>query len=168
MSMIFDGEFETHRAPDELWTYFVDPDIVADCAPGMEEMNRISDSEYEATITVGVGSVKPTFSVDATVLEMEEPEMLVMKAEGSGGRKGAFEAVSRMEMSESEDGGTILQWEAEANVSGIIASLGQRALGSVAERLIGQFFDCMEGKVEQGVDATPRMAPKSDAEADLD
>lgn len=168
MSMIFDGEFETHRTPDELWAYFTDPDIVADCAPGMEEMRRITDSEYEATITVGVGSVKPTFSVDATVLEMEEPEKLVMKAEGRGGRKGAFEAVSTMEMNESEDGGTILYWEAEADVSGIIASLGQRALGSVAERLIGQFFDCMESKVEEGVEATPSMAPKPDIEADLD
>lgn len=168
MSMTFDGEFETHRAPEELWDYFVDPDIIADCAPGLEEMNRITESEYEARITVGVGSVKPTFSVDAVVLEMEKPETLVMRAEGSGGRKGAFETTARMEMTETDDDGTLLEWEADTDVSGIIASLGQRALGSVTERLIGQFFNCMEEKIEAGEEATPRMAPKPDAEAELD
>lgn len=166
MSMEFTGEFESERPPEELWDYFTDTEILADCAPGLEEMNLVSESEFEAVITVGVGSVKPTFSVDGTVTELEAPEKLVMQMDGSGGRN-AFEAVATMELTEL-DGGTRLDWAAEANVSGLIAALGQRALGSVTDRLVGQFFECMTGKIDAGVEAESRLSAADDAEAALD
>lgn len=162
MTMEFTGEFETSRPREELFAYCADPDIIADCAPGLEEMNQISPSEYEAVITVGVGSVKPTFDVEATVVEFEEPRHLSMKAEGSGGRKGAFDATATMTLHETDSGGTLLEWEASANVSGIIASLGQRALGSVTKRLVGEMFDNLEEKVESDVEPNPRMAAASE------
>lgn len=165
MTMEFTGEFESDRPPEELWDYFTDTEILADCIPGMKEMNLMTSSEFEAVLTVGVGSVKPTFSVDGTVTEMEKPERLVMHAEGSGGRN-AFETVGTMELTETDDG-TSLEWQAEANVSGLIATLGQRALGSVTDRLVGQFFDCMLGKIEEGVEAESRLSAADDAEASL-
>ncbi|MFB6198806.1 MAG: CoxG family protein, partial [Halobacteriaceae archaeon] len=67
----FDGEFVSDHSPDELWEYFTDPDILAECAPGCDEITMASQSELEATISVGVGSVKPTFDVDMTVVQAE-------------------------------------------------------------------------------------------------
>lgn len=165
--MEFEGEFESDRPPEELWDYFTDPDIIADCAPGMKEMELNSPSEFEAVVTVGVGSVKPTFDVDGVVTEADQPRKLVMTAEGSGGRN-AFETVGTMTMNETDEGGTNLQWKAETNVSGLIASLGQRALGSVADRLVGNFFDDMEEKIQENVEAESRMAAAEDSEASLD
>lgn len=167
MTMEFDGDFESPRSPEELWNYFTDTEHLADCAPGMKEMTLLSPSEFEAVITVGVGSVNPTFDVEGTIAEADEPTKLVMTAEGSAGRKGAFDTVATMELERIEDG-TRLNWTAEANVSGLISSLGQRALGSVTNRLVGQFFDCMQGKIESGVEAESELSDASDAEATLD
>ncbi|WP_254533277.1 CoxG family protein [Natrinema gelatinilyticum] len=164
MTMEFDGEFESDRPPEELWDYFTDTGHLSDCAPGLDEMNMLSESEFEATITVGVGSVKPTFSVDGVVVEADKHEKLVMSMEGSAGRKGAFNAVGTMTMHETDDG-TCLEWVAVANVSGLISSLGQRALGSVTKRLVGQFFDDMEEKINSGVPAESKLAAAEDAEA---
>lgn len=165
--MEFDGEFEADRPPEELWDYFTDTDHLADCAPGMEEMNIISESEVEARITVGVGSVKPTFETEVVITEADHPERLVMSIEGSGGRKGAFDGVGVMELHETDDG-TRLEWTAEANVSGLISSLGQRALGSVTHKLVGKFFDCMEEKINSGVPAESKLSAAEDAEASVD
>lgn len=167
MPMEFDGDFESPRPPEELWNYFTDTEHLADCAPGMKEMNLVTSSEFEAVITVGVGSVKPTFDVEGVIAEAEEPDKLVMSAEGSAGRKGAFDTVATMRLDEIEDG-TRLDWEAEANVSGLISSLGQRALGSVTTRLVGQFFDCMQEKIESGVEAESELTAASEAELSVD
>ena len=165
--MEFDGEFDSPRPPEELWNYFTDTEHLADSAPGMEEMTLISASEFEAVITVGVGSVKPTFDVEGVITEADAPEKLVMTAEGSAGRKGAFDTVATMNLEEIEDG-TRLKWEAEATVSGLISSLGQRALGSVTNRLVDQFFDRMQEKIESGVDAECELSAADDAEATVE
>lgn len=165
MAMEFNGEFESERPPKELWDYFTDTDHLGECAPGLKEINRVSPSEIEAVITVSVGSVNPTFSVDGTVTKADRPNELVIMLEGSGNRN-AFEAVGTMEMIET-DHGAELQWQAETSVSGLLSSLGQRALGSVTERLVGQFFDCMEGKIEEDVPAESKLSADSDAKAEL-
>ncbi len=166
MTLEFDGEFEADRPPEELWEYFTDTDHLADCAPGLEEMMLETPSEFEATVTVGVGSVKPTFSVDGLIVETDRPDTLTMSVEGSSGRKGAFDAVTEMNLVPIEDG-TRLEWAAEANVSGLISSLGQRALGSVTSRLVGNFFDCMEEKINSGVDAESNLAGAEDPDVEV-
>jgi carbon monoxide dehydrogenase subunit G len=165
--MEFEGEFESDRPPEELWDYFTDPNHLEDCAPGMEEMELCSESEFEAVITVGVGSVKPTFDCEGVITASDHPDSLVMSIEGSGGRKGAFDGIGSMELVEIDDG-TRLEWSAEANVSGLISSLGQRALGSVTHRLVGQFFDCMEEKISAGVPADATLSASDEAEATLE
>jgi carbon monoxide dehydrogenase subunit G len=48
-------------------------------------------------------------------------------------------------LSESE---TRMDWKASVVVSGTIASVGARFMQSTAERLTGQFFDCLKKKLQ--------------------
>lgn len=165
--MEFSGTFETELARDELWNYFTDPDVLADCAPGAKEMTLESPSEIATVLSVGVGSVKPTFDVDVTVTQADQPKTLEMVATGADNRN-SFETVARMDLLENGDAGTTAEWSAEANVSGIIASLGQRALGSVTKRLVKKFFADVEAKAADGVAATCQLEAAQDVEASLD
>jgi carbon monoxide dehydrogenase subunit G len=163
----FDGEFELDRPPTELWAYFTDPDVLAECGPGVEEMNMVSASEVETVLSVKVGSVSPTFNVDVTVVEADEPHSLKMVAKGSASRN-AFEATATMDLKDDGDGGTVATWTATAEVSGLLASLGQRALGGVTERLVNNFFEDLEAMAEDGADATSRLEGAPEEEVELD
>jgi carbon monoxide dehydrogenase subunit G len=163
----FSGEFDSDHAPEQLWNYFTDPDILAQCAPGCDHIEQESESELSATVAVGVGSVKPTFDVDMVVVEAEEPNRLVMNAGGDASRN-SFETVAEMDLVANGSGGTTATWYAETNVSGLIASLGQRALGSVAERLVNNFFDDLEALADEGVPAESKISAKPEAEAALE
>ncbi|WP_158059029.1 CoxG family protein [Halorussus halophilus] len=165
--MEFDGEFESELPRDELWNYFTDPDVLGDCAPGCDGMTMKSPHELTATIAVGVGSVKPTFDVDVIVTKTEEPGVLEMQADGNASRN-AFDAVAEMNLNETEDGGTRAEWSASTNVSGMIASLGQRALGSVTNKLVTDFFEDLEEKAKEGEPAESKLEGKPDAEASLE
>lgn len=167
MTMEFDGEFAADRPPEALWDYFTDPTHLEDCAPGMEDLTLRSAAEFEAVITVGVGSIKPTFECEGVITSADHPHELVMSIEGSGGRKGAFDGVGTMTLVET-DGGTRLEWTAEATVSGMISSLGKRALGSVTHKLVGSFFDCMEEKIDSGVPAESELSAAPDVDADIE
>ncbi|WP_440990830.1 CoxG family protein [Haloarchaeobius baliensis] len=159
----FDGEFELDMPPEELWPYFTDPDVIADCAPGMKELKMNSPSDLEAVMSVKVGSVSPTFDVDVTVVEATEPSTLRMSAVGNSSRN-AFETAAHMDLQPTEDGGTLATWEASAEVSGLIASLGQRALGGVTTRLVNNFFDDLQETAESGEPAESKLEGAEDAE----
>lgn len=165
----FTGTFEMDRSREELWPYFTDPDLLAECAPGCKEMTVVEPHEIEAVGAVGVGSVKPEFDVDIWVTKAERPEELAMRATGYAPRN-EFETTATMELTENDDGSTTITWTATADVSGTIASLGGRALRSVTNRLVGKFFSDLEAKIEEGVDATSKIeaAPEEAPELSVD
>jgi carbon monoxide dehydrogenase subunit G len=163
----FDGEFELDIPPEELWPYFTDPDVLAECAPGLKELEMESPSDLTAVMSVKVGSVSPTFDVDVTVTETSEPNTLQMLAVGNASRN-AFETAASMDLQPSEDGGTVATWAAQAEVSGLLASLGQRALGGVTKRLVNNFFTDLQEEAESGEPATSKLRAKPEAEATLD
>lgn len=159
----FEGEFELDMSPEELWPYFTDPDVIADCAPGMKELKMNSPSDLEAVMSVKVGSVSPTFDVDVTVVEATKPSTLRMSAVGNSSRN-AFETAAHMDLQPTDDGGTVATWNASAEVSGLIASLGQRALGGVTTRLVNNFFDDLQATAEAGEPAESKLEGAADAE----
>ncbi|MFB6185978.1 MAG: CoxG family protein [Halobacteriaceae archaeon] len=165
--MEFEGEFTTDYSREELWSYFTDPNILAQCAPGVSDITLVSESELTTTMSVGVGSVKPTFDVDMIVTEIRKPEFLQMKVGGEGSRN-SFEAVAEMTLVD-HNGTTTAQWTATASVSGLIASMGQRALNSVSHRLVNNFFEEVEAAVaDESITATEQLKANQDIEASID
>ncbi len=161
--MEFEGEFTVDGSPEELWSYFTDPNILQDCAPGCEEVTLVSPSHVTSTLSVGVGSIKPSFDVKGIVAEYDRPNRLELRATGEASRN-SFEATASQELKDNGDGTTSVRWAADARVSGIIASMGERALGSVADQLVNNFFNDLEEHVNAGTPAESRFEAASPEE----
>ncbi len=145
--MEFSGT-QTIAAPiEKVWAFLFNVDNVAACAPGFQSMEETGPEEWKAVIAVGVGAVKAKFTLDVTRPEMDEPERMVVKARGKAPGS-AVDMFGDMNLTTVEDGQTRMDWKATVVVSGTIASVGARLLGSLAERLTGQFFDCLKAKLE--------------------
>lgn len=164
--MEFDGEFTVDGTPDELWRYVTDPDILKDCAPGCNKMELESPSHIVAGLTVGVGSVKPSFDVTGIVTECDRPNRIAIQATGEASRN-SFTVDAWQELQDNGDGTTTVTWEAEAEISGIIASMGERAIGSVTDKLVNQFFRSLEEHVEAGTPAESKLRAASSEETEL-
>ena len=99
---------------------------------------------YAALMQISVGSVEPSFE---TVVTIEEREFPRMDASGEGSAaSSSFEMASGMELVET-DGGVEIEWWAEADVFGRVAQMGQRVINPVANRVVGRFFDQIEGEL---------------------
>jgi carbon monoxide dehydrogenase subunit G len=145
--MDFSGS-QTIAAPiEKTWAYLVDVNKVAACAPGFQSLETLSDEHWKAVISVGVGPVKAKFTMDVTRPEMQEPSLMVVKARGKAPGS-AVEMEGRMNLSSIDTSQTKMDWSAHVVVSGTIASVGARLLSGTAEKLTGQFFDCLKQKLQ--------------------
>ena len=145
--MEFSGT-QTVAAPiDKVWAFLLDVNNVAGCAPGFQSMEALEEDHWKAVIAVGVGAVKAKFTMDVTRPAMREPEEMLMKGRGKAPGS-AVDMSGTMRLTSLDDGQTRMDWTATVVVSGTIASVGARLLQGTAERLTGQFFDCLKSKVE--------------------
>ena len=145
--MEFSGT-QTVAAPiEKVWVFLMDVNNVAACAPGFQSLEVLEDEHWKAVVAVGVGAVKAKFTMDITRPEMQEPEHMTMKGRGKAPGS-AVDLLGDMHLTSLEGGETRMDWKATVTVSGTIASMGARLMQGTAERLTGQFFDCLKTKLQ--------------------
>ena len=80
-------------------------------------------------------------------LELERPTRALMKGHGTAPGS-AGDATAEMILADGPEGSTLLTWWADVLISGTIASLASRLMGSVTKKLTTAFFDCVKGQIE--------------------
>ena len=145
--MEFSGT-QTVAAPiEKVWAFLMDVNNVAACAPGFQSLEVLGEEQWKAVVAVGVGAVKAKFTLDVTRPEMREPEHMTMKGRGKAPGS-AVDLSGDMHLSSVDGGDTQMDWKASVVVSGTIASVGARLLQGTAQRLTGQFFDCLKTSLQ--------------------
>ena len=146
--MHFEGTVDIRAPREKVWGFLLDPHQVTQCAPGVDSLEILEPGKkFRVNVAVGLGTVKAKFSTDVEWLELEAPGRARAKAHGKAPGS-AVEALAEMRLVDTGDGATTLQWQADANVMGTLASLAARMAASVAGKLTGQFFECVRKKVE--------------------
>ena len=139
--MKIEGSADIPAPREKVWAAFLDPNILAQALPGCEQLEAIGENEYKATMQVGVAAIKGTFEGKVKLSDLEPPNRYRMAVEGSGG-PGFVRGDAGMQMSDV-DGGTKVSYDADVQVGGLIASVGQRMLGGVTKMMLDQFFTKM-------------------------
>lgn len=146
--MHFEGTVQINAPRDTVWAFVVDPNQVGQCGPGVESIEVIDDTHFKATAKVGIGFISARFNVNMEFAEVDAPNAATIKAHGQAPGS-AVDADARMTLSDAE-GGTRMDWAADVNIAGTIASVGARLIEGTANKMIGQTFDCMKSKLEGG------------------
>jgi carbon monoxide dehydrogenase subunit G len=139
----------TVAAPvDQVWDALLDPAVLVRTIPGCERLEETGENAYAMTVTAGVAAIKGTYDGSCTLSDLDQRSSLTMKVQGAGapGTIGATVAVS---FADNGDGTTVLSYDADAVVGGMIGGVGQRMLTSVSKRMAAEFF----GNVERAITA---------------
>ncbi|MBM4479309.1 carbon monoxide dehydrogenase [Rhodococcus hoagii] len=111
------------------------------------------------SITAGVASIKGTYDGEVILSQQNRPRVLRAHrirlgrpGHGEGRRHGAAR--------ECEGGGTLLSYDADAVVGGMVGGVGQRMITGVAKKMAGVFFKGIDGVIVDGI-------PVTDAPADV-
>ena len=145
--MHFEGTVQINAPRDKVWAFLIEPNQVGSCGPGVESIEVIDDTHFKATAKVGVGFISARFVVNMELVDLEAPDKANIKAHGQAPGS-AVDATATMNLSDGEGGGTRMDWLADVNISGTLASVGARLIEGTANKMIGQTFDCIRTKLE--------------------
>ena len=134
------GEERIAASRDTVWKALNDPEILKACIPGCESLEKISDTELEATVGVKMGPVKARFSGKVELTNLNPPSSYTISGEGKGGVAGFARGGADVTLVE-EGNETVLAYKVNADVGGKIAQLGSRLIASTSKKLATQFFE---------------------------
>ena len=124
---------------EATWAALNDPETLKACIPGCEAIERVSDTEFRATVTARVGPVAAKFSGRILLSDIVAPTSYRMSFEGQGGAAGFARGEARIALS-PDGASTRLEYSASAQVGGKLAQIGSRLIDSVARRMAENFF----------------------------
>ncbi len=140
--MKVEGTYTLPAPRQRVWELLNDPAVLARATPGIKQLDPLGDDTYRATIEVGIGPVKGAYDGKVTIADRVPLERLTLKVEGSG-RPGTITATGELQLAE-QNGQTVVTYSGDAQVTGLIASVGHRLIGGVAKQMAGEFFKALE------------------------
>ena len=127
-------------APREtVWKALNDPDILRQCIPGCDEVQKVSDTELTAKVVAKVGPVSAKFSGKVTLSDLDPPNGYTITGEGSGGAAGFGKGSAKVTL-EPDGDATVLNYTAHAQVGGKLAQIGSRLVDATARKMADEFF----------------------------
>ncbi len=137
--MDINGEQRIPAPQATVWDALNDPEALKASIPGCESIDKVSDTQFTARITMAVGPVKAKFSGDVTLSEIDAPNAYTITGKGSGGAAGFGKGSARVTLI-PDGSGTLLRYDAKASVGGKLAQIGQRLVDSAAKKMADEFF----------------------------
>jgi carbon monoxide dehydrogenase subunit G len=147
--MVLKGNVAIRAPRKQVWDFLTDPNQLGQCVPGVEKIEIVEpNKKYRGIVSIGLGGVKARFSGDVDVLELDEPNRARLKAHGTSTGTAA-DLLSEMSLSDGQDGSTVVNWMADVNVSGQLASLAARLMVPVSQKLSDQFYNEVRMRIEK-------------------
>jgi len=150
MIMKLDNEFTVGVPIGEAWEVLTDLEMIAPCMPGAQ-LTGVNDGIYTGKVRIKVGPVTAEYSGTARFAEKdEETHRAVIDARGrdSRGNGNATAVISAQLLPDGES--TRVTVTTDLTIAGRIAQFGSGMIKEVSAKLLGQFVQCLEGRLGGG------------------
>lgn len=152
--MKIEGEHAFHGPRVAVWELVRDPNVLASCIPGAQNMEQVSESEYKGKMNVRVGPVAGVFSGQLVVSNEAPPESYDLSVQGRGA-PGFVKGSGGVHLTEQGDGSTLMTYTGELQIGGKLAGVGQRLLDSVGKSIIRQGLASMDQQLQARLSPVP-------------
>ena len=137
--MKLSGSYLLPAAPEQVWALLNDPGRLARCLPGCERLEPDGPDRYKAVVKFALAAISGKYAGSLEISEKKPPRSMRLRLEGKG-VPGFVKGEGQLELAE-EHGQTELRYTGEAQVGGMIASVGQRLIEGAARKVVQQFFE---------------------------
>lgn len=140
--MKIEGEYVIPAPRERVWATLNDPDVLARATPGLKSLTPTGQNTFDAVIELAVGPVKGSYQGKVSITDQTPPEKMTLTVEG-GGRAGTIKASGALTLA-AQGTDTKVSYVGDAQVTGVLMSVGHRLFGGVAKQLAGEFFKAIE------------------------
>lgn len=136
------GQALAAAAPADVWRMLLDPKTLGAIIPGCHGVEKVTDTHFRADVTLGVGPVTGRYRADIKLSDLDAPHAVTLTGTVTGALGDAHGA-GRITLTATENSGTLLAYDYEAEIGGKVASIGGRLLDGAAKIVIRQFFEAL-------------------------
>jgi carbon monoxide dehydrogenase subunit G len=164
------GQYRIEAPRETVWEALNDVEVLRACIPGVEEIEKTSDTSFSAKVRAKVGPVSARFAGDVTLSDLDPPRGYTISGEGKGGAAGFAKGGAKVNL-EEDGAATLLNYEVTAQVGGKLAQIGSRLIDGTAKKMADDFFSRFAEQVGAGAPAEeeetaePAPAPAAAPEA---
>ncbi len=138
--MIIDDGFDIAAPVDRVWTLLKDIPKVARCIPRAEITEIVDERTYRAKVSVKVGPVEVSYRATVAVESIDDATHTAtfnVKGDELRGRGGVTAHV--VSTATRRDATTHVDLHTDAQISGIVATVGGRLIEGVAQKTVAAF-----------------------------
>lgn len=139
MTMDMNGSQRISASREAVYAGLNDVEVLRRCIPGCETIEKTSDTEMVAKVTLRIGPVKASFSGKVTLSDFDPPNGYTISGDGSGGLAGFAKGKAKVTL-EPDGDATMLHYTVDAEIGGKLAQMGSRLIDSTAKKLASEFF----------------------------
>src|SRR6266446_6909762 len=132
------GQYILPASPAKVWALLTDPNRLAKLLPGCERLDPDGPDRYKAAVKFGIAAISGKYAGSVEFSRKKPPHSLSLKLDGHG-LPGFVRAEGSIALS-AQGQRTEVRYSGEAQVGGMIASVGQRMLEAAARKIVQQFF----------------------------
>ncbi len=144
--MHLEGTFTAKSPRDRVYAFFLDPEELGSCIDDPHTIEVQDADHFKGTVKSGVGFIKGTFTVTASVEERAPPARARLRVHGTGMGSG-FDIDATLEISDA-GGACMVHWTADVLMSGPIASMGARIMQGTIDKKSNAFFENARKRLE--------------------
>jgi carbon monoxide dehydrogenase subunit G len=146
-----DNEFTVGVPIDRAWAVLTDLEGIAPCMPGAV-LTGVEGDVYSGKVKIKVGPITSEYAGTARFTERDEVNhRAVIDASGRDVRGAGNAAAAITAQLRAEGSSTVVSVDTDLKISGKIAQFGSGMIKEVSTKLLGQFVDCLEGKLAADV-----------------
>lgn len=149
--MKLDGDYLFDAPVQEVWDALFDAEVLAAILPGCEKLTR-EDNRYIGELNVKVGPISGKFTGKVDLQEIVEPKRYTMNIDGRG-PSGFVKATAKLSLAQEGDRAR-LTYEADAQIGGKIATVGNRLLEATSRAIAKQALEGLHENVKLRYAAT--------------
>jgi carbon monoxide dehydrogenase subunit G len=142
-----EGTYAIPAPREVVWQHLMNPDVLARSLPGCEKLEPNSDGSYQTELKISIAAVKGTYRGRVEILDLIPPERYRMKVQGQGS-SGFVKGEGTLTLSDEGPAATKISYSGDAQVGGVIASVGQRLIHAAAHQMATHFFQELAKQVQ--------------------
>jgi carbon monoxide dehydrogenase subunit G len=150
--MLIEGKFTMKAPMQQVWDFLLEPETLASCIPGAEEMKRIDDKTYESLVKQKVGPFSVKFKFTTNLTEMDPPKYL--KAVGRGaamGNMGTFTHEMTVNLAEISKDEIEISYKTNVSIVGRLATFGERIMRAKSKTVGEEFTRNLQERLKSRV-----------------
>ena len=145
--MKISGTYRFEAAPERVWDALLDPEVVRDCIPGVQDFAAVTPDSYRVEVGVKVGVFSGSLTGTMEVFDKQPISSYRMIVRGAGPMTN-LSGDALVSLSADGDATTVTV-DGDVTVTGALARVGQRFMSSAAKSQFDAFFGKLSEKVTE-------------------